>query len=226
VLKTVREKSKQITDITKLFNLSLTFKLTQYNNNYEFIKIPDTDLFHGRKSSYYLPSFSVTSNILKESEIISIWSNLPFNLKVMDAKMIFNTETHGYNLLNIYSELITLDVYSDILFIIETMDNHVFAGIMSSPFKHTNLKYERPTQSFLITIRPNFCTYEANKHCDDILYCDNQIFMYGGGVNGPALSIDNNLKNGFSYEPNAFGVPKLGVNGEFTVKKFEIYHLG
>jgi hypothetical protein len=195
ILKNARERSKQINDISKLFNLSYTFKLTRYNNNYAFQEMPDRDLFFGKRNSYYLPSFSVCSYILKESEITKIWAILPQNIRMKDAKMIFNTQTNGYSLSSIYSLTDTYGFENEILFILETLNGEVIAGYMSNMFRHTNGKYQRPIQSLLITIRPNLALYESNKSADDIIYCENSYFMFGGGPEGAALVVDNNLKS-------------------------------
>ncbi len=88
IIPTIRKKPKGITDIKKLFKIAYTFKLTRHNNKYDFQTLPDKDLFAGKRNNFYLPSLSVASYILKESEVIKIWSKLPINLRIKDAKMI------------------------------------------------------------------------------------------------------------------------------------------
>jgi hypothetical protein len=227
VIKTARAKAKQITDINKLFSLAYSFKLTRYNNKYDFQPMPDKDMFAGRRNNFYLPAFSSPSQILKEKEIVKLWSMLPLNIRVKDAKMIYNTETQGYSLSNIYALVEKFDAESEILFVIETTDNDVFGGYMSKMFKHTNNKYDRPVQSHLISFRPNITIYDPIKTSDEIIYCDSQCFMFGGGPDGPAIRLDKDLNNGFSYKGNCFGSPVLVAHkdGEFRVKKMEVYHL-
>jgi hypothetical protein len=228
IIKAFRENAKQIGDMNKLFNIAYSFKLTRYNNKYDFQKMPDRDLFANRRNSYYLPSFSTMSYILKEPEIIVLWSLLPQDLKIRDAKMIFNTETNGYNLSSVYGLNENYLTDSTILFVMETFEEEVFGGIMSNLFKHTNGKFERPLQSYLVSVRPYLAIYESNRSADDIIYCDNTCFMFGGGSKGPAIRVDNALSNGFSYPENCFGAPVLVENkdGEFKIKKMEIYILG
>lgn len=228
IIKVAREKSKEITDMNKLFNLAYAFKINRKNNKYDFQKMPDKDLFANKRNSYYLPNFSGKSTILIEKEIPKLWMILPNFLRIKDAKMIFNTENNGYSLNTIYSHALNYEGEQTTLWLMETLTGEVFGGIMTTMFKHTNLKFSRPMQSFLLTVRPEIVLYEANKSNDNILYCDSECFMYGNGADGPAIRIDNNLSQGYSYANNAFGGPKLveDENGEFKLKKMEIYILG
>jgi hypothetical protein len=228
IIPTIRKKAKSISDIKKLFEIAYTFKLTRHNNKYDFQKLPDKDLFAGKRNSFYLPSFNVASYILKESEVIKMWSKLPINLRIKDAKMIFNTQTHGYSLTNIYTNSEYCGPQAETLFLIETLDGDVFGGFMSKEFKHTNNSYERPMQSLLFKIRPDVKVYEPSKTTDDVVYCDTSCFMFGGGPDGPAIRFDKDLNNGFSHPNNCFSAPVLvkNENGEFKIKKMEIFILG
>jgi len=226
VIKTIRAKTKEITDITKLFNIAYSFKLTRYNNKYEFQKMTNNNgMLH--KNSFHLPSFNKKSNILKEGDISELWSKLPVNLKIKDANLIYYTGEDGYSLSTIYSLTDKYVFESDVMFLIETLDDEVFGGIMSRMFKLTNGKYDRPLQSFCVSVRPYVKIYEQNKSCDDIIYCDSQCFMFGGGPKGPAIRVEKDLNSGYTYSENGFDAPCLVKNkdGEFRIKNLEIFIL-
>ena len=69
--------------------------------------------------------------------------------------------------------------------------------------------------------------YEQNKNCDDIIYCDSQCFMFGGGPKGPAIRVEKDLNSGYTYSENGFDTPCLVKNkdGEFRIKSLEIFIL-
>ncbi len=225
VLIGLKVKGKEITDITKFFNLAYSYSITRNNNKYAFQNLPEIS-YAEKRNLYYLPSFSVTSSILKESEISKIWSILPRRIRIYDAKMIFNTESHGYSLSNIYALANEENKNDEILFLIETAKGDIVGGFMTCMFRLTNRIYDRPFESYFLTVRPETEIYSADPNSDDIIYCDNDCFMFGGGSEGPALRVDKDLKSGFSKDKNSFDSPMIGENGEFTVVKMEIYKLG
>lgn len=227
VIKVARSKAKEISDVNKLFSLAYSFKLTRYNNKYDFQPMPDKDLFAGRRNNFYLPKFSTKSQILKEKEIVKLWSILPLNLRIKDAKLIFNTESDGYSINTIYNLYDSNEGDKEIFFVIETTEGEAFGGYMNRMLRHTNNKYERPVQSLLLSFRPEIHIFEPNKTSDEILYCDSQCFMFGGGPEGPVIRIDKDLNNGFSNKGNCFNAPVLVSNkdGEFKLRKMEIFSL-
>lgn len=227
VISIIRKESSEIEDINKLFNLSYTFGLTRYNNKYDFQDIPKSDLFQGKRNHFYLPKFSPESKIMSDYEVIHLWEILPLDLKIRDAKSIYDTSVDGYSLTTILglNEAHQFETY--ILFIIHTVENEIFGGIMSNLFKHTNGKFERPSVSLLVQIRPEIKIYKPDENKEDIVYVDSQCAMFGNGSNGPAIRFDKDLTGGFSYAGGCFKNEKLVKNekGEFKIKKMEIYEL-
>ena len=226
VLKVAREKSKEILDLNGLFMTAYSFKLTRNNNKFDFQKPPEKDYFVGKRGSYYLPNISENSIILKESELIKLWSILPENCKIRDANKIFSSDKDGFSLFTIYGLNNTYSNDSFVLMIVETCDGEVFSTLLSKMPKVTNFKYDRLSQANIFKIRPNFAIYEPN-NSENILYCDNDYLMIGGGPNGPAIMIDKDIKRGYSNPDNCFKMPVLSskTKGEFDVSKLEIYHL-
>jgi len=227
VIKTIRAHTKEIKDITKLFNTAYSFKLTRHNNKYDFQQMPKNSHGLHYRNCFHLPQFPKNSNILKEAEISKLWSILPGGIKIKDANLIYFTGEHGYSLLTIYSLANKYPVESETLFLIETFNDEIFGGIMSGMFKQTNGKYERPIHSYCLTIRPELNIYEQEKSCDDIIYCDTQCIMFGRGPKGPAIRVEKNVSSGYTYDENGFGTPCLVKDneGEFRIKNLEIFIL-
>lgn len=226
VIMTIRRKAKIIDDITKLFNLSYTFGLTRWNNKYDFQEMPHKDEFRDKRNQYYLPKFNGVSEILTDYEAIHLWERLPIDLKIKDAMMIYNASKDGYNLQTVIGLNEKYENTSTILFLIETPEDEVFGGIISNLINHTNGKYTSPSTSLLVQIRPKLQVFSAAGD-SDVLYVDSTCFMFGGGSKGPAIRLDKDLNKGFSYDGGCFKNPVLvkDENGEFCVKKFEIFSL-
>lgn len=227
VINIMRKKSYDMHDMTALFNLSYTFGLTRYNNKYDFQSIPNTDLFKGKRNNYYLPKMKSPSTIMSDNENIHLWEVLPLELKIKDANLIYSTGNDGYALSTILALNNKFDYETTIMFIIETADNEIIGGVISNLIKHTNGKSIRPFFSLLLKIRPEIKIYQASEEKEDVLYVDSECVMFGNGPKGPAIRFDKDLKGGFSYEGGCFNNEKLvsNENGEFQIKKMEIYHL-
>ena len=113
-----------------------------------------------------------------------------------------------------------------ILFLIETEKGDKFGFISSNLIIHTDNKYQRPSASFLFTIKPKFELYTPIDS-DEILYVTTKDFIFGNGSNGPAIQLNQDLKEGDSYSGGCFNNPCLvnDPNGHFSVEKLEIFKL-
>jgi hypothetical protein len=221
VISMIRKLCQDITDYKSLFALSYTYKLTRNNNNYDFQKMPELDLFSSRRNFYYLPKFNKNSSILNHSDIFNIWYVLPLNLKLRDADIIFQTTENGYSVKNIYS-LNNKDVSAYVLLVMETFDDEVFGVIISNMIYNTNGRFMRPAETYLINVRKDFQLYGEVKFTEYVLYADKESLIFINGKQGPALKIDENLSSGISYENEFFESPALSCKNKFFIKNLEI----
>ena len=226
IIQKTRELCNMLENITDLFEISYTFKLTRNNNKYDFQKPPEDQPFTNKRNQYYLPKVVGEGNILTDWEIIHLWEVLPYEFAILDMKLIFQGEKDGYNLKNILQLEETYSKVSNILFLIETNEDEKFGFAMNRLTMHTDNKFYRPNTSILISIKPQLKTYSPNNDCDEIIYIDTKTLIFGNGPNGPAIHLDNNLVEGDSYEGGCFNNPSLvGTNNHFKIKKIEIYKL-
>ena len=225
VIPKIREKCKKIRDIQELFDISYKFKLTRNNNKYISQKIKENDLLNNKRNDFYLPYFN-GGNILTDYEIIHLWKIIPFEFKIKNASLIYQASKDGYNLPNIIEMEEKYNKNTIILFLIETEKGEKFGFISSNIIMHTDNKYQRPNSSFLFTIKPSFEIYNPNDS-DEILYVTSKDFIFGNGPNGPAIQLNQDLKNGDSYGGGCFNNPCLvhDPDGHFSVKKLEIFKL-
>ena len=226
IIQKTRELCNMLENITDLFEISYTFKLTRNNNKYDFQKPPEDKPFTNKRNQYYLPKVMGEGNILTDWEIVHLWEVLPYEFTILDMKLIFQGEKDGYNLKNILQLEETYSKVSNILFLIETNEDEKFGFVMNRLTMHTDNKFYRPNTSILISIKPQLKTYSPNNDCDEIIYIDTKTLIFGNGPNGPAIHLDNNLVEGDSYEGGCFNNPSLvGTNNHFKIKKIEIYKL-
>ena len=115
---------------------------------------------------------------------------------------------------------------TNILFLIETEKGEKFGFISSNLIIHTDNKYQRPNSSLLFSIRPEFNIYNPIDS-DEILYVTTKDFIFGNGISGPAIQLNQDLKEGDSYSGGCFNNPCLvkDPDGHFSVKKLEIFKL-
>ena len=152
---------------------------------------------------------------------------MPFEIKIKDAKKVFDTSVDGYAL-NTILGLNKKYAYECIsMFVLETFTDEKIGGIISNLLRHTDGKFIRPMTSILLEFKQGVKMYFPNNDREDIVYLDTTCFMFGNGPNGPAIRIDKDLNLGFSYEGGAFGNEKLvdNENGEFKIKKMEVFIL-
>ena len=228
ILDVIKKLGNEYENIQNLFEISYTLKLTRNNNKYDFQESPEEDLYKNKRNQYYLPKFDIQSNILDDYEIIHLWEKLPMQIKIKDAKLIYNTNKNGYNLLNIMG---LNDNYSNcnnyILFIICTNSNEKFGFFMEGLLNFTNRKFLNSPGAILFKLNPKIEIYELLEEDGPVIYVDSECLMFGNGKNGPAIRFDNNLNKGVSAANGCFKNPVLveNKNGEFIIQTVEIYML-
>ena len=224
IIHKIREKCNKINDIQELFNISYKLKLIKYYDNYEPQNKEDI-LLYNKKGEFYLPIVK-GGNLLNEYEIIHLWEILPFEYKIKNASLIYQASKDGYNLPNLIGMEEKYNKNTIILFLIETEKGDKFGFISSNLIIHTDNKYQRPSASFLFTIKPKFELFTPIDS-DEILYVTTKDFIFGNGSNGPAIQLNQDLKEGDSYSGGCFNNPCLvnDPNGHFSVEKLEIFKL-
>lgn len=226
VIKIVRQKAKEITDLNKLFNIAFSYKLNRSNNKYEEIKYQEDQLISTMKNLYYLPK-NCESNILSNAEFLKMWSQLPQILRPNDLQKIFEANVDGYSLRNIYNLAEKHKMKQGLIFLIETTKDEVFGGYLSNFLSLTGGKFIRPTESYLITIRPNQEIFPLIGNTENVLRCDQEYVMFGNGNDGPAIFIKADMHSGISNPNNCFCKERLvaSQDGLFEISKFEVFLL-
>ena len=226
VIKRTRDLCNSLENISDLFEISYTFKLTRNNNKYDFQEPPKDKPFINKRNQFYLPKITGEGKILTDWETIHLWELLPFEFTILDMKLIFQGEIDGYNLKNIISLEEIYSKNSNILFLVETYEDEKFGFAMNHLTMHTDNKFLRPGTSMLISIKPKLKVYNPNTDSEEIIYIDSKSLIFGNGPNGPAIHLNADLVEGDSYGGGCFNNPSLvGTNNHFKIKKIEIFKL-
>ena len=226
VIKKTRDLCNSLENISDLFEISYTFKLTRNNNKYDFQEPPKDKPFINKRNQFYLPKVTGEGKILTDWEMIHLWELLPFEFTILDMKLIFQGEKDGYNLKNIINLEEIYSKNSNILFLIETYEDEKFGFAMNHLTMHTDNKFLRPGTSLLISIKPKLKVYNPSNDSEEIIYIDSKSLIFGNGPNGPAIHLNAELVEGDSYGGGCFNNPSLvETNNHFKIKKIEIFKL-
>ena len=220
VINKIRENTQKF-DIDELFNNSFDYKFKINEKE----KLSQDEIVN-ESNEFYLPNYK-GGNLLTDYEIIHLWELLPNEYKIKNASIIYQAEKNGYNLPTILELEEKYNKNTFILFLIQTKAGDKFGFVCSNLLTHTNYAYQRPTTSYLFTIKPEFKLYSPNVDSDEILYITEKDFIFGNGSNGPAIQLNEDIMNGASNEGGCFGNPCLVSNpeGHFIVTKLEIFKL-
>ncbi|MCQ2821340.1 MAG: TLD domain-containing protein [archaeon] len=221
--------SSEIKEIEKMFTYCYKVDLTRKNNQYAN-QLDRTDDHKIMRNFYYLSSFSPESKILKDDEIIQIWSKLPAESKIYDGKLLYDTQSSPeadlstlYDICNGYNE----DNF--VLFIIQTEKDEVFGGICSrNIINDGKMEYVAPSTAVLFTARPNVGVYDYDKNQKEVVLYEPGAIRFGYGDDGPAITIAHNLREGWTEKKTVFGEVNLlneEGDGSFKIKHMEVYLL-
>ena len=233
VLQIFKEKSHKIEKFFNLMDIATQWKLTHLNNNYMYQFIPQSvrDNLPKIRNLIYIPAFTPESKIIKRKEIPKLWELIPSDIKFCNGILLFDKESNPECDLNTLYEIgDKLDDNSKILFLIQTKNDEVFGGIMEQNIKlKDNVKYLIPPVSYLFSVRPEIKVYEPmNKEHDKIVCFEPGAIRYGYGRDGPAITINYDLKEGSTEKNSVFGKDICLINdysdeGGFIIKGLEVY---
>ena len=229
-----KEKSNNIEKWFNLMEVATSWKLTHSNNNYLYQYIPASirESLPQLKNLIYIPAFVPESRIIKRKEIPKLWELIPsYVIKFCNGILLFDKEKNPEcDIKNIYNAGEKLDEKSKIMFIIQTTNDEVFGGIMEQNIRlKEDVKYLVPSVAYLFSVRPELKIYEPNnKQIDEIACFEPGAIRFGYGREGPAITINYDLKEGSTERNTVFGkniclLKDYSDQGNFTIKGLEIY---
>ena len=212
----------------------INWDLTHRNNNYIVaFRIPSElrKNFQPNQKRIYIPSIYPESNILASEKLPKLWEKTPADVKYHDGLLIFSKKKEPEaDLKTIYDLCEKMDDNSLILFLIKTKNGEVFGGLMTQAIKlYEDGKYRIPSSAILFTAEPEINLFEPkDKKHGEIVCFEVGAFRYGNGEDGPAITIEKELKFGWTQKNTIFGkdvclLKDYSNDGEFEIEDLEIY---
>ena len=228
-----KEFTNQYQNWTLFMDTITLWDLTHRNNTYTTIKIP-SDLrktYSPIEKRIYIPSIFPDSQILTAHNLPKLWEKIPTDVKYHDGLQIFSKKENPEADLNIvYNIGKEMEENSLILFLIKTKTGEVFGGIMTQVIKlYDDGKYRIPSSAYLFTVEPEINLYQPkDKKHGEIACFEAGAFRFGNGDDGPAITLENELKLGWTQKNTIFGndiclLKDYEDDGEFEIENFEIY---
>ena len=178
IIHKVRSLLNSLENINDLFEISYTFQLTRNNNKYDFQSPPEDKPFINKRNQYYLPKVTGEGNLLTDKEIIHLWEMLPYEFTILDMKLIYRGDKDGYDLKKILGLDEIYPKQSNILFLIETLNDEKFGFAMDHLIMHTDNKYLKPGIAVLFTIKPLMELFKPENNSEEILYFDTKSLIF------------------------------------------------
>lgn len=226
IIDEIKLKAFELKDINKINQDSCMFKLNRKNNNFNQ-QVAYEDIISNKRHYYFLPSFTPHSEILSESDIISLWALLPFEVKAFNGKILYNSvNAPDIDLTSLYEMCSKYDRFSVILLIIKTDTDEVFGTILNhNLILSEEGNWATPMNAYLFSIKPYAKVYSYQEDENEILLCEPGAIRFGNGAEGPAISISHDLQSGLTERDSIFGTISFTISndGAFNIKAMEVY---
>ena len=210
-----------------------SWELTHRNNSYSDIKMHDQyrKIFPNIEKRIYIPSLFPESKILPGPCLPKLWQKMPPDVKYHDGLQIFSKKSSPEaNLNTIYSICEKMEDNSLIMFLIKTKNEEIFGGIMSQAIKlYEDGKYRIPNSAYLFSVQPEINVFHPkDKKHGEIACFEAGSFRFGNGEDGPAITLEKELKEGWVQKNTIFGndvtlLKDYKDDGGFEIDDIEIY---
>ena len=233
VLKLYKDVTNKLENWSFFLDNAKEWDLNHRNNTYVTLKIPSKikELFPRVKKGNYIPSLFTDSKILTKDIIPKLWVIVPVDVKYSDGLLLFDKLSSPQGDLNaIYKICEKMDDNIMILFVIKTKNGEIFGGIMDQVIKlYDDGRFRIPISAYLFSVEPEMKIYAPKDRMHSEIVCfEPGALRYGNGEDGPAITLESDLKVGWTQKNTVFGndiclLKDYTDDGEFTIDNLEIY---
>jgi hypothetical protein len=159
-----------------------------------------------------------SSNIISGKSWCRLWGDLPPAEQYKAAHLVFDTAEDGYSLRNFLHK--STDIESSIL-VVRTETGAVFGAYLSAPWRRSDGRnpnfgrYWGSNATFVFGLAPTYVKYSWVGHAEGafvngqrptelFMTVSKTLIAVGGGGNGHALELDDDLHRGFSDTCHTF----------------------
>ena len=233
VLKLYKDVTNKLENWSFFLDNAKEWDLNHRNNTYVTLKIPSKikELFPRVKKGNYIPSLFTDSKILTKDIIPKLWDIVPVDVKYSDGLLLFDKISSPEGDLNaIYKICEKMDDNIMILFVIKTKNGEIFGGIMDQVIKlYDDGRFRIPISAYLFSVEPEIKIYAPKDRMHSEIVCfEPGALRYGNGEDGPAITLESDLKVGWTHKNTVFGndislLKDYTDDGEFIIDNLEIY---
>lgn len=202
----------------QIIKYSFKIRLTKYS----FEKIEST-YSDTPAALYYRPQITQKFQILTEHLIEVLWSHLPGIYKHYRPGKLFSSQEHGCSMRTLLRKTQSEQKRTPMLLVILTEFKEVI-GVFLDCAIQSSKGYIGDSSSFVFTLKPEVEVYRSTGENNLYANINEEMCSFGGGGNGPALIIDEELLLGQSYVCSTFDNKVLGRT-YFNVLECEIIAL-
>ena len=233
VLRLYKDVTNKLENWAFFLDSATDWDLTHRNNTFVTLKIPSQtkQIFPGVQKTQYIPSLFPESKILTNGLLPKLWEKIPPDVKYHDGLLLFDKVSSPDGDLNaIYNICDKMNDTIMILFVVKTKGGEIFGGIMDQGIKlYDDGKYRIPISAYLFSAAPEVKVYAPRDKTQSEIVCfEAGALRYGNGEDGPAITLESELKFGWTHKNTVFGndvclLQDYSNDGEFEIENLEIY---
>ncbi|XP_020311021.1 nuclear receptor coactivator 7 isoform X2 [Oncorhynchus kisutch] len=167
-----------------------------------------------------LPMLSDPSTLLQDTHIEKLACRLPARVQGYPWRLAYSTAEHGTSLKTLYRSL--LDVDSPVLLVIKDMDNQLFGGYSTHPFRVSEHCYGTG-ETFLFSFCPEIKMYRWTGENSYFVKGNIDSLQMGGGGGQIGLWVDADLYHGTTSSCATFHNQPLATQKDFTIHSVEVW---
>jgi len=159
----------------------------------------------------YLPTKPVKSVIIDYNQLAEFWAMIPDYCRIRVPEKIFRATEDGYNIKTLYERCGEYHgSYHVCVMFIKSLDGAVFGCFLDTfPTVTTFSQFQGGDESFVFMLKPGQCHWNTTYDNDYFMLCEPTYMTVGAKGDGPAIRLDEKLKNGKSYSSETFKNPIL-----------------
>eukprot|EP00063_Salmo_salar_P086066 XP_014060901.1 PREDICTED: nuclear receptor coactivator 7-like isoform X1 [Salmo salar] len=167
-----------------------------------------------------LPMLSDPSTLLQDTHIEKLVCRLPARVQGYPWRLAYSTAEHGTSLKTLYRSL--LDVDSPVLLVIKDMDNQLFGGYSTHPFRVSEHCYGTG-ETFLFSFCPEIKMYRWTGENSYFVKGNIDSLQMGGGGGQIGLWVDADLYHGTTSSCATFHNQPLSPQKDFIIHSVEVW---
>uniref|UniRef100_A0A4W5KR88 Nuclear receptor coactivator 7 n=1 Tax=Hucho hucho TaxID=62062 RepID=A0A4W5KR88_9TELE len=167
-----------------------------------------------------LPMLSDPSALLQDTHIEKLACRLPARVQGYPWRLAYSTVEHGTSLKTLYRSLLEVD--SPVLLVIKDMDNQLFGGYSTHPFRVSEHCYGTG-ETFLFSFCPEIKVYRWTGENSYFVKGNIDSLQMGGGGGQIGLWLDADLYHGTTSSCATFHNQPLSTQKDFIIHSVEVW---